>query len=63
MSKKKFSYIEALISAAEKHEVEEYLYYKEKGRNLTTKQLELILLSNRITVPKDLTPKLTKQDI
>lgn len=63
MSKKKFSYIEALISAAEKHEVEEYLYYKEKGRNLTTKQLELILLSNQIALPEDLTPKLTKQDI
>ena len=37
-----YSYIESLIETAEKHEVEEYQFYRDRGRKLTIKQLELI---------------------
>ena len=56
MNKKKYSYLEHLILTAKKYEIEEYLFYEEKGRKLTAKQLELILLRNGISVPKDETP-------
>ena len=63
MNKKKYSYLEHLILTAKKYEIEEYLFYEEKGRKLTAKQLELILLRNGISVPKDETPRLSKEEI
>ena len=50
MSKKKYNYLNHLILTAKKYEVEEYLFYEEKGRKLTAKQIELILLRNGINV-------------
>lgn len=58
-----YSYIENLIETAEKHEVEEYQFYRDRGRKLTIKQLELILLKSGIELPKDLTPKLSKSEL
>ena len=58
-----YSYIESLIETAEKHEVEEYQFYRDRGRKLTIKQLELILLKSGIELPKDLTPKLSKSEL
>ena len=63
MSKKKYNYLNHLILTAKKYQVEEYLFYEEKGRKLTVKQLELILLRNNITIPKDETPRLSKEEI
>ena len=63
MSKKKYNYLNHLILTAKKHQVEEYLFYEEKGRKLTVKQLELILLRNNISIPKDETPRLSKEEI
>jgi hypothetical protein len=60
MSKKKYNYLNHLILTAKKYEVEEYLFYEEKGRKLTAKQIELILLRNGIAIPKDETPRLSK---
>ena len=48
MSKRKYSYLEHLILTAKKYEVEEFLYYERKGRKLTSKQIELILLRNNL---------------
>ena len=62
MIKKKYSYLNHLILTAKKYEVDEYLYYQEKGRKLTAKQIELILLRNGIKVPKNETPKLSKDE-
>ena len=62
MIKKKYSYLNHLILTAKKYEVDEYLYYEEKGRKLTAKQIELILLRNGIKVPKNETPKLSKDE-
>ena len=39
MTKKKYSYLNHLILTAKKYEIEEYLFYEEKGRNLTVKQI------------------------
>ena len=61
MSKKKYNYLNHLILTAKKYEVEEYLFYEEKGRKLTAKQIELILLRNGIAIPKDETPRLSKE--
>ena len=63
MSKRKYSYLEHLILTAKKYEVEEFLYYERKGRKLTSKQIELILLRNNIKIPQDETPKLSKEEI
>ena len=58
--KNNYSHLENLIKVAEENEVEEYLFYRDRGRNLTVKQLELILLKSSIQPPKDLTTKFTK---
>ena len=63
MTKKKYSYLNHLILTAKKYEIEEYLFYEEKGRNLTVKQIELILLRNGVRIPKDETPKISKEEI
>ncbi len=63
MTKKKYSYLNHLILTAKKYEIEEYLFYEEKGRNLTVKQIELILLRNGVEIPKDETPKISKEEI
>ena len=60
MSKKKYQYLDHLILTAKKYEVDEYLFYEEKGRKLTAKQIELILLRNGIPIPLDETPRLSK---
>ncbi len=61
--KNNYSHLENLIKVAEENEVEEYLFYRDRGRNLTVKQLELILLKSSIQPPKDLTPKITKKEL
>ena len=63
MTKKKYSYLNHLILTAKKYEIEEYLFYEEKGRKLTVKQIELILLRNGVRIPKDETPKISKEEI
>ena len=63
MNKRKYNYLDHLILTAKKYEVEEYLYYEQKGRKLTTKQMELILLRNGVKIPKDETPKISKEQI
>tara|TARA_B100000614_G_C14516519_1_gene480766 strand:- start:89 stop:1258 length:1170 start_codon:yes stop_codon:yes gene_type:complete len=63
MTKKKYSYLDHLILTAKKYEIEEYLFYEEKGRKLTVKQIELILLRNGVRIPKDETPKISKEEI
>ncbi len=63
MSKKKYSYLDHLTLTAKKYGIEEYLYYEEKGRKLTAKQIELILLRNGISIPADETPRLSKEEI
>ena len=63
MTKKKYSYLDHLILTAKKYEIEEYLFYEEKGRKLTVKQIELILLRNGVEIPKDETPKISKEEI
>ncbi len=63
MNKKQYNYLDHLILTAKKYEVEEYLYYEEKGRKLTAKQIELILLRNGISIPHDETPTLSKEEI
>ena len=60
--KNNYSHLENLIKVAEENEVEEYLFYRDR-RNLTVKQLELILLKSSIQPPKDLTPKITKKEL
>ena len=56
MSKKKYNYLNHLILTAKKYEVEEYLFYEEKGRKLTAKQIELILLRNGIIATNEEEP-------
>ena len=63
MNKRKYNYLDHLILTAKKYEVEEYLYYEQKGRKLTAKQMELILLRNGVKIPKDETPKISKEQI
>jgi Bax protein len=63
MSRKEYSYLDHLILTAKKYEVEEFLYYEERGRKLTAKQIELILLRNGIKIPRDETRKLSKEQI
>jgi len=63
MSRKEYSYLDHLILTAKKYEVEEFLYYEERGRKLTAKQIELILLRNGIKIPRDETRKLSKKQI
>ena len=63
MTKRKYNYLDHLILTAKKYEIEEYLYYEQKGRKLTSKQIELILLRNGVQVPKDETPKISKEQI
>ena len=63
MNKRKYNYLDHLILTAKKYEIEEYLYYEQKGRKLTAKQMELILLRNGVTIPKDETPKISKEQI
>ncbi len=63
MTKRKYNYLDHLILTAKKYEIEEYLYYEQKGRKLTVKQIELILLRNGVDVPKDETPRITKEQI
>ena len=63
MSRKKYSYLDHLVLTAKKYEVEEYLYYETKGRKLTAKQIELILLRNGIKIPTDETPRLSKEQV
>ena len=63
MTKKRYSYLDHLILTAKKYEVEEYLFYEEKGRRLTIKQIELILLRNGVKIPHDETPKISKEEI
>ena len=61
MTKKQYNYLDHLILTAKKYEIEEYLYYEQKGRKLTAKQIELILLRNGVEIPKDETPKISKE--
>ena len=61
--KNNYRYLENLIDVAEKNQVEEYLFYRDRGRNLTAKQLELILLKSGIQPPEDLTPKISKREL
>ena len=63
MTKKQYNYLDHLILTAKKYEIEEYLYYEQKGRKLTAKQIELILLRNGVEIPKDETPKISKEQI
>ena len=63
MTKKQYNYLDHLILTAKKYEIEEYLYYEQKGRRLTAKQIELILLRNGVEIPKDETPKISKEQI
>ncbi|MAK12725.1 MAG: hypothetical protein CMI73_03555 [Candidatus Pelagibacter sp.] len=63
MSKKKYNYLDHLILTAKKFEIEEYLYYEQKGRKLTPKQIELILLRNNVRIPEDETPRISKEQI
>ena len=63
MTKKRYSYLDHLILTAKKYEVEEYLFYEAKGRKLTIKQIELILLRNGVKIPQDETPKISKEEI
>ena len=63
MTKRKYDYLHHLILTAKKNEIEEYLYYEQKGRKLTAKQIELILLRNGVKIPKDETPKISKEQI
>ena len=63
MTKKRYSYLDHLILTAKKYEVEEYLFYESKGRKLTIKQIELILLRNGVKIPQDETPKISKEEI
>lgn len=63
MTKKQYSYLDHLILTAKKYEVEEYLFYEAKGRKLTIKQIELILLRNGVKIPQDETPKISKEEI
>ena len=41
MTKRKYNYLDHLILTAKKYEIEEYLYYEQKGRKLTSKQIKL----------------------
>ena len=61
--KNNFTHLENLINVAEENQVEEYLFYRDRGRNLTAKQLELILLKSGIQPPEDLTPKISKKEL
>ena len=63
MTRRQYNYLDHLILTAKKYEVEEYLYYEQKGRKLTAKQIELILLRNGVEIPKDETPKISKEQI
>ena len=63
MTKREYSYLNHLILTAKKYEIEEYLYYEQKGRKLTTKQIELILLRNGVEIPQDETPRISKEQI
>ena len=63
MTKRKYNYLDHLILTAKKYEIEEYLYYEQKGRKLTVKQIELILLRNGVDVPQDETPRITKEQL
>ena len=63
MTKRKYNYLDHLILTAKKYEIEEYLYYEQKGRKLTVKQIELILLRNGVDIPRDETPRITKEQI
>ena len=63
MTKRQYNYLDHLILPAKKYEIEEYLYYEQKGRKLTAKQVELILLRNGVQIPKDETPKISKEQI
>ena len=53
MTRRQYNYLDHLILTAKKYEIEEYLYYEQKGRKLTAKQIELILLRNGVQIPKD----------
>ena len=56
-----YSYIESLIEPLEKvHEVEEYQFYRDRGRKLTIKQLELILLKSDRTTERSNTKTVKK---
>ena len=63
MTKKQYNYLDHLILTAKKYEIEEYLYYEQKGRKLTANQIDFILLRNGVEIPKDETPKISKEQL
>ncbi len=62
MNKPKYVYLNHLILTAKKHQLEEFLFYESRGKQLTAKQLELILLKNGIPLPIDETPRISKKE-